>query len=627
MQPNNVQPSVSSLSTDLPPLLLVPTSSIAVKPKPITPPVTTTEPHVPASNSPSPIQTMPSAPVPTKSVPIRHKMQTRFQTGNLKPKTIFNLTHQINEPDPTSYTQAIKTAHWRMAMSKEFQALQSQGTWELVPSQPHQHVLGCKWMYRTKFNSNGTVSRYKARLVALGYNHEYGIDYTDTFSPVAKIPTFRVLIVLALHHQWPIHQLDVSNAFLHGTLTEEVFMKQPPGFTDTNHPTHVCKLKKALYGLKQAPRQWFQTLTGFLHQCEFTTSHSDPSLLIYKKDHSKIYVLIYVDDIILTGNNVSSINQLLDKLHQRFNMRNLGSLTQFLGLTAEATPSGLLLHQSRYATEILDRAGMLNCKAVTSPITVKPLTETNSAIFSNPTLYRQLVGALQYLTLTRPDLTFAVNKACQYMHQPTDSHFDALKRILRYIRGTTQVGITLSGSSLTLRAYSDSDWAGDQHDRKSTTGYCNFLGDTLISWSVKKQSTIARSSTEAEYRAIASATTEIIWLRRLLQELDIPQNVPTILYCDNTSAIALANNPVYHARTKHIEIDCHFIRECIKNQSIQVHHISSKDQLADLFTKALPISRFKFLTSKLITHTDSLACQGILESQHPETSKARKDDS
>ncbi|PKU64804.1 Retrovirus-related Pol polyprotein from transposon TNT 1-94 [Dendrobium catenatum] len=211
------------------------------------------------------------------------------------------------------------------------------------------------------------------------------------------------------------------------------------------------------------------------------------------------------------------------------------------------------------------------------------------------------------------------------MHQPTHQHFDNLKRILRYIRGTTHHGVTINGSSLILRSYSDSDWAGDQQDRKSTTGYCNFLGETLISWSVKKQTTtIARFSTEAEYRAIAAATTEIIWLRRLLQELDIPQQAPTTLYCDNTSAIALANNPVYHVRTKHIEIDCHFIRECIKNLSITVHHISSKDQLADLFTKSLPISRFKLLAAKLLTPLESSACKGILKTNTPESSKPKK---
>ncbi|XP_020680552.1 uncharacterized protein LOC110098160 [Dendrobium catenatum] len=291
-------------------------------------------------------------------------------------------------------------------------------------------------------------------------------------------------------------------------------------------------------------------------------------------------------------------------------MRNLGSLHQFLGITAERTSTGLLLHQTKYAESILARAGMTNCKPLETPSNPKTNVSTESPTFSNPTLYRQLVRALQYLTLTRPDIAYAVNRASQAMHIPTEVQFSALKRILRYIRGTVHYGLPLTGNSLTLTSYSDSDCARDQQDRKSTIGYCNFLGNSLISWSLKKQSTIARSSTEAEYRAIAANTTEIIWLRRLLQELDCPQNGSTTLYCDNTSTIALANNPVYHARTKHIEIDCHFIQECIQNNSINVHHISTKDQLADLFTKSLPNARFKELTNKLILSSETISLRG-----------------
>ncbi|PKU63244.1 Retrovirus-related Pol polyprotein from transposon TNT 1-94 [Dendrobium catenatum] len=601
----------------IPPLLLVPTSSVITAGNPtnnsnLAIPSQVTQLHSNFPNSSiSPTETSQAPSVPVKNLR-SHKMQTRSQAGILKPKPVFDLTHQVITPDPTSYKEAVKHEHWRQAMSHEYQALQSQGTWTLVPPTDNQNILGCKWTYRTKYKSDGTLARHKARLVALGYNQEFGIDYIETFSPVAKITTVRVLLILALHHQWAIHQLDVSNAFLHGELSETVFMKQPIGFVDNQHPTYVCKLNKALYGLKQAPRKWFEMLIGFLHQLEFTTSHSDPSLLIYRKDTSKVYVLIYVDDIIVTGNNSSVITQLLEQLQHKFKMRKLGSLNQFLGITVTHTPTGMFLQQTRYAEDILARAGMQNSKPVSTPCCIKKASEGNTELFSNPQLYRQLIGALQYLTLTHPDISYAVNRACQQMHQPRINDFDALKQILRYIRGTTQFGLPINGSSLTLQSNVDSDWAGDHTDRKSTTGYCNFLGTSLISWSVKKQTTIARSSTEAEYRAIALVTTEIIWLRRLLHELDCPQLEPTKFYCDNTSAIALANNPVYHARTKHIEIDCHFIRDCIKNHSIQVHHISTKDQLADLFTKYLSVTRFKLLAHKLINPIDSSVCQGVL---------------
>ncbi|XP_020684519.1 uncharacterized protein LOC110101095 [Dendrobium catenatum] len=293
-------------------------------------------------------------------------------------------------------------------------------------------------------------------------------------------------------------------------------------------------------------------------------------------------------------------------------MKNLDSLAQFLGISAKHTEHGLILHQATYAEQILNKAGMSNSKMVSTPISFKTDKQLDSPAFDNPKIYRQLVGALQYLTLTRPDITYAVNRACQHMHQLTVSNFEFLKRILRYIAGSKQIGIPIGAESLILSSYTDFDWAGDSQDRKSTTGYCNFLGSTPISWCAKKQTTVARSSTEAEYIAIALTTTEIIWLRRLLEELDCIQAQPTPLYYDNTSAIALANNPVYHARTKHIEIDCHFIRECIKNQFIQVHHIASKDQIADLFTKPLSISRFKQLITKLTVPIEPLVCRGML---------------
>ncbi|PKU70250.1 Retrovirus-related Pol polyprotein from transposon TNT 1-94 [Dendrobium catenatum] len=335
---------------------------------------------------PAPLHTSSNITAPNNTT---HHMITRSKTGHLKPKQILNLTHQLVSQDPTSYTQAAQHEHWRSAMSQEFQALQSQGTWELVPYSPTQNILGCKWTFRTKYNSDGSIARYKARLVALGYNQEFGIDYTETFSPVAKIPTFRILILLALHKHWPMHQLDISNAFLHGSLHETVYMKQPPGFVDTNHPNHICKLNKALYGLKQSPRQWFATLTGFLHTQGFRTSSSDPSLMIFQQSNIQIYFLIYVDDLIVTGNNEAAVRTLRSKLQNRFNTRNRGHLSQFLGITALPTSDGLLLHQRRYAQSILQRAGMTNCKPTATPIIAKSHNSSQpSKPFFDPLLYR-----------------------------------------------------------------------------------------------------------------------------------------------------------------------------------------------------------------------------------------------
>ncbi|PKU78407.1 Retrovirus-related Pol polyprotein from transposon TNT 1-94 [Dendrobium catenatum] len=420
------------------------------------------------------------------------------------------------------------------------------------------------------------------------------------------MPTVRVFILVAIHHSWPIAQLDISNAFLHGQLTERVYMQQPPGFVDSAHPDYICSLKKAIYDLKQSPRQWYATLSTHLQQFGFKFSAADPSLMVYHSSSSSLYILIYVDDILLTGNDKVIMDKLLTSLKATFSMRYLGNLSQFLGIHVTALPSGIHLNQALYARSIVQKAGMENSKTVSTPSSLKSVISSDRLQqFSNPVLYRQLAGSLQYLTLTRPDIAFAVQQVCQHMHNPHQVHFEQLKRLLRYVNGTISYGLSLSRGSMELHCYADSDWAGDSTDRKSVSGYCNFIGNSLISWQVKKQSTVARSSTEAEYRSLAIAASEVIWLRRLLSDFNLPPQAPMPLYCDNTSAIALANNPVFHARTKHIEVDCHFIRDCIQTKQIIVHHLATQDQIADLFTKSLPIKRFKFLSSKLIAASAS----------------------
>ncbi|KAI0519586.1 hypothetical protein KFK09_007037 [Dendrobium nobile] len=614
-------PTTTTVSpVNVPSSLLVPVSNVS----PIT---TTASPPVPvpiqenlASSSPNssyistaePPQPNDSSALPSTQPPIpsKHPMVTRFKSGNLKPTKILDLQHSVTPLTPTNYTQAAQFPIWRQAMSVEFDALQKQGTWILVPPSPTQNVLGCKWIFKTKLHSDGTIARHKARLVAQGFKQEYGLDFHDTFSPVAKFPTIRVLLTLAVNYNWTVLQLDISNAFLHGQLDEIVYMAQPKGFVDPEKKDHVCLLKKALYGLKQAPRQWFATLSSFLLTYGFSNSTADPSLLVYHHADVHMYILVYVDDILLTGSNHSSIAKLLADLHNRFNMKNLGPVSYFLGLQVTQQPNGIHLNQSKYAADLLNRAGMPEARPVNTPLPLKlSVSPENSVPYSHPELYRTLVGSLHYLTLSRPDIMFAVNVLCQHMHHPQLFHFQLLKRLLRYIKGTIHYGLPIFRSTLHLTAFSDSDWASDSTDRKSITGYCAFLGDTLISWIVKKQTAVARSSTEAEYRAIATAACDIIWLQRLLTEFGIHTS-PTKLFCDNVSALALAVNPVFHARTKHIEIDCHFIRDCIKRQQITVHHIASQDQPADLFTKSHSALRFSHLRTKL-TVRPPLHCRAL----------------
>uniref|UniRef100_A0A2N9I804 Reverse transcriptase Ty1/copia-type domain-containing protein n=1 Tax=Fagus sylvatica TaxID=28930 RepID=A0A2N9I804_FAGSY len=438
-------------------------------------------------------------------------MTTRSQANIFKPKPMFPgiikyplpkallvaQTHGLHEP--TCYTEASKSPEWRTAMNQEFTALLKNGTWTLVPPNPHSNVVGCKWVFRIKRKADGSIE-----------------------SPVIKPITIRTVLSLAVASNWDIRQLDVTNAFLHGVLSEDVYMTQPPGFVHSSYPTHVCHLRKALYGLKQAPRAWYSCLS----------------------------------------------NRLL----------NLG----FHGY-------------------LLQKTNMHEAKLVSSPMSSNTVLSQHSGTFlSDSSVYHSVVGSLQYLSLTRPDIAFAVNKVCQYMHNPTEDHWSAVKRILRYLKHTIHHCLFLHReTTFTIQAFSDVDWASCPDDRRSTTGYCLYLGRNLLFWTSRKQRTVSRSSTEFEYHAVAQAATEIVWLQSLLSKLGILPSTPPILWYDNIGATYLAANPIFHARTKHIEIDVHYVRDLVSAKALSIRFVSSKDQIADTFTKPLPTTKFNFLRDNL----------------------------
>lgn len=380
-------------------------------------------------------------------------------------------------------------------------------------------------------------------------------------------------------------------------------MSQPPGFVATDKSL-VCKLNKAIYGLKQAPRAWFERLTKALLTLGFQGSKCDPSLFFYKKVDVQIYVLIYVDDIIITGTSLSLIQSLIEKLHAEFALKQLGELDYFLGIQVKRLPSGsLLLTQTKYISDLIEKAGMTNCKPIATPMASSCRLSKNSGDpMTDPHLYRSIVGALQYATITRPEIGFSVNKVSQFMQQPTTDHWQSVKRILRYLQGTKQHGLFLqpcaSSQPFVLRAFCDADWATDSDDRRSTSGSCVYLGPNLISWWSKKQQLVARSSAEAEYRSLALTAAELLWLQSLFSELQLPFKAP-VVYCDNLSAVALSHNPVLHSRTKHMELDLYFVREKVLNKSLSVVHVPALDQVADILTKPLSQSRFCTIRDKL----------------------------
>lgn len=340
-----------------------------------------------------------------------------------------------------------------------------------------------------------------------------------------------------------------------------------------------------------------------LESLGFQASKADTSLFYYDKNDYTMFVLVYVDDIIVASSSSQATDALLKDLQAEFALKDLGDLHYFLGIEVKRTPNGLHMSQERYAQDVLSRSGMDKAKSVDTPLSTSEklsLADGNLLGPDDATNYRSVVGALQYLTLTRPDICFAVNKVCQFLHAPTTSHWSAVKRIVRYIRGTIDTGLQIRKSpSMMISAFSDADWAGCVDDRRSTGGFAVFIGSNLISWMARKQATVSRSSTEAEYKALANATAEMMWVQKLLTELRVRHPPAARLWCDNLGAKYLSANPIFHARTKHIEIDFHFVRERVAQKLLDIRFINSGDQVADGFTKAISAEKMRLFRRNL----------------------------
>ncbi|KAK8949221.1 hypothetical protein KSP39_PZI006154 [Platanthera zijinensis] len=418
----------------------------------------------------------------------------------------------------------------------------------------------------------------------------------------------------------------MKNAFLNGDLQETIYMQQPPGF-ETTGESRVCLLKRSIYGLNQSPRAWFDKFSKAVREVGFTRSSTDFSLLTHHQKTGTVLLLVYVNDILITGDDSKGIQAVKQHLSSVFQTKDLGHLRYFLGLEIARRPDGLVLPQRKYCLDLLHDAGYSGCKPTTTPMNAnhKLCTHTSDTDLplQNPEYYRRLVGKLIYLTVTKSDISFVVGALIRFMHAPRISHLQAMERILRYLK--TAPGQRLvyktSSSTPTLVACSDADYAGSLDDRRLTSGFCTYFGGHLVTRRSKKQAVVARSSTEAEYRSMASAVSELTWLEILLTDLGVKLPSPIILLCDSQTTIHIAKNPVFHERTKHIEVDCHFIREKVQMKKIELQHVSGTEHVADIFTKALSSTLFYQFLSKLGAYDlYAPACGGVSLGQNLSTS-------
>ena len=419
------------------------------------------------------------------------------------------------------------------------------------------------------------------------------------------------MLALANAHDLEIHQMDVTTAFLNGSLEHDIYMKQPEGFVDPEHPNHVCKLKRSIYGLKQSARCWNQTLDVFLLKNGYRKSNADSCIYVesVKRENgfiSFVILAVYVDDIIPVSNDPEMLDSEKQSLNKEFQMVDQGELQFILGMSVkrDRKRKTLFISQEKYLENTLNRFGMKDCKPVSTPLdTGKTFHKrtTDEEPFNKET-YQQAIGCLTYVsTATRPDIAAAVGLLSQYMADPSNDHWLGIKRLLRYIKGTLMYGLKFVAheNDDDLLGYADANWAGDVDTRRSTSGYIFKIADGVVSWRSKKQSTVAKSTTEAEYVALSQATQEAIWLRRLLSDLGCKADGPTLIKEDNQGAIEIARNPKFHNRTKHIDTTFHFIRERIASKDIKVEYCSTHDMIADIMTKSLPKDRFEKLRSLL----------------------------
>ncbi|GAB0089493.1 secreted RxLR effector protein 161-like [Sergentomyia squamirostris] len=501
---------------------------------------------------------------------------------------------------PESYEEAVSSndsGNWRKAMSSEMQSLKRNQTWELKHLPEGKKALPCKWVYKMKTNPDGSVERYKARLVVKGFNQKQGVDYNDTFSPVAKLGTVRALLSVAANENLHLKQFDVSTAFLYGDLDEDIYMKQPEGYNDGTD--RVCKLKRSLYGLKQAPRCWNQRFGKFLENRGFQTSIADPCMYFRVRNGKKLILVLYVDDGLIAAKDPKDLDDFIGELKSEFKITSKDA-DYFLGVEIHRDANGICISQTGHAGRILQKYGFGECKHVSTPM-VKTSSDTSASEVKADYPYRSAVGALMYLMLgTRPDLAYSVGVLSRCLEKPTQESILQLKRVFRYIAGTTGLGIRYGRGQRSdeLSCFTDADYGGCVRTGRSTSGVLVVYAGGAISWSSQRQASVSTSTTEAELIAASEGAKEVTWMQKLFGEI-APLKTTPIVFVDNTAAIRISKNPEYHKRTKHIGIRHFFIREKITDGTLDVQQIATEDQQADLLTKPLEKTKLNLFVKRI----------------------------
>ena len=549
----------------------------------------------------------PAAAVSITEVSSQEPEQSRYPSRQRRAPTQIYKAHaakatQLEEPQ--TFAEAMNapdSAQWKLAMDEEMVSLHENSTWSLEQKPLGVKPIPVKWVFKIKRDASGNIERYKARLVAKGFMQQEGVDYNEVFAPVSKHTTLRTLLAKVAAENLELHQLDIKTAFLNGELEETIYMQQPEGYSEGGADM-VCLLRKSLYGLKQAPRAWNTRLRQELQDMGFTASEADPSLFTAQLKSGTVYILVYVDDILVAAKSQTDIQSIKDRLASAFKLTDLGEAKYFLGwsLTRDRQAGTLKTTQERLARELVGRYGLHEGKTKSTPMStstkLEPASEDNM-LDKESYKYSELVGSLLYLSVcTRPDTSQAVGVLSRYMANPSTEHWIAAKGVLRYIAGTLQTGILYGGGNSAMEGYCDSDYASDISSRRSTTGFVYILDGGAVSWNSKLQKTVAASTSEAEYMASSHAVKEALWLKMLLKDLGITTGAMKIK-CDSQGALNLLKNPIASVRSKHIDVMHHFARERVARKEVSFEYYSTEFMVADCLTKPLPTSKFRFCCS------------------------------